>query len=361
MKTQRFISFFVGGFFLAAALASGFWPSTENPVSSTPSKPVVRVEPVKRAVVHRQVRLSGITRAARRAVLAFSLPARMERRWVKVGDHVLAGTRIARLEIRQFDNAVASARAHRAQLQAQLDQALRDRDRFATLNREQVVSVGEFERMASTVQQLTAALQAAEVDLREALRARDEADLRAPFDGTITAVHLEAGEWATPGLPVVELSGKGPVELEIDVPETIIEGLSEGQRVDVYLPFANHKRVDGRLVALARAARESGRLFPMQLWLDESDGVLPGMTAEVLLTISMHPQLLVPVNAVVNPGATQPSVFVVSGEIIREVTVSVGQLEGGAVVVNGELTDGDLIVVAGHTALTDGQQVVVQP
>lgn len=360
MRAHRIISMLVGGSLLATALAFGFWPG--HPLSDASANPdnLVQVKPVALSVVARQVRMSGITRAARRAVLAFTVPARLSARPVEVGLHVVEGQLIALLDVRQFDNAVATASARKAELQAQLTQAQRDRERFAILNKEKVVPVGEFERVAASANRLQAALEAADAGLKEARRARTEAELRAPFDGTITAVRLEPGEWAVAGLPVVEISGDGIVELEVDVPETVIGHLTEGQGVEVVLPFADGKIVPGRIAALARAALSSGQLFPMVVSLEETAGVLPGMTAEAILSVPTPPRLLVPLAAVVNPGAGRPSVFVVAGDTAREVTVELGMFTGSDVSVNGDLAAGDRVVVAGHTTLADGKQVVVR-
>ena len=37
----------------------------------------------------------------------------------------------------------------------------------------------------------------------------------APFDGMVTAVHVQPGEWGAPGLPVAELVGDGELEVVI--------------------------------------------------------------------------------------------------------------------------------------------------
>ncbi|MFH1983527.1 MAG: efflux RND transporter periplasmic adaptor subunit [Pseudomonadota bacterium] len=360
MKAGRIISTLVGLLFLGSALAFGFWPDNRKAVSAPSADTVVRVANVKESVIDRKVTLSGITRAARRAVLAFSLPARMVQRPVDVGEHVAAGDLLAVLDVRQFDNAVAAARAQKTEIAVQLAQAERDRNRFAILKKDNVVPVKDYERVAATADGLAAGLQAAEAGLQEALRARAEAELRAPFAGTITAVHREPGEWAVPGQPVVEISGDGAVELEVGVPETIIWQLAEGQPVDVILPFAEGRHLAGRIDAVARAALSSGHLFPMVVSVDEPSAVIPGMTAEVILTVSTKPRLLVPVDAVVNPGASRPSVFVVTDGRAREVTVALGVFAGDDVSVTGDLVAGDRVVVAGQTLLADGKPVVVK-
>ncbi|MGD8663007.1 MAG: biotin/lipoyl-binding protein, partial [Desulfobacterales bacterium] len=65
--------------------------------------------------------------------LSFSVPARMVERSVEVGDRVASGDVIARLDVREFDNAVNSAKAAMVELNVRLAQARRDRQRFQRL------------------------------------------------------------------------------------------------------------------------------------------------------------------------------------------------------------------------------------
>jgi RND family efflux transporter MFP subunit len=360
MKTGRIVSTLIGMSFLGTALAFGFWPHKQNQNQAQLTQSIVKVEPVTQSNIQRQIRLSGITQAARQAVLAFTVSARMEKRLVDVGTHVARGDRLAVLDVRRFDNAVASARARKSELEVRLAQAERDRQRFAVLRKDEVVPLKDFERVAADADSLTASLQAATANLQEAQRNRSEAELRAPFAGIITAVYLEPGEWATAGLPVVEISGDGPVEMEVDVPESFIEHLAIGQQVEVTLPFAANRRLTGQITAVARAALSSGRLFPLVVSLPDAASVLPGMTAEITLAVPLQARLEVPINAIVNPGSSRPTVFVLRDATARQVTVRLGVFNGDRVTVNGDLALGDHVIVAGHTMLTDGAEVVVR-
>ena len=360
MKINKIIRNLIGISFLSTALAFGFWPDTDQPPAHVIRKPMVQVSAVTADKTHRQMRLSGITRSARQAVLSFTVPARMATRLVDVGDQVASGDVVAKLDVRQFDIAVTSSKARVAELTARLAQANRDWRRLKLLNGSGAAATKDTERAATAVEALQASLQAAESRLAEARRVRSEAELKAPFSGTITAVRLEPGEWADPGRPVVALSGDSEFELEVDVPETIIGRLSVGQTVTVVLPFIRAKKLEGRLAYMARAALSSGRLFPLVVSLEPAEGLTAGLTAELILSVPTPPQLLVPVDAVINPGSSRPSIFVVKDERARRVAVELGSFTGDRVSVTGNLSVGDQVVVSGHTSLSDDTAVEVQ-
>jgi RND family efflux transporter MFP subunit len=360
MKTGKIISTLIGLSFLGTALAFGFWPERRETAITESASTIVQVETVASEQTQRKVRFSGITRAKKHAVLSFSVPARIVERPVEVGNRVAKGQVIARLDVREFDNAVDRSRAVVAELRVRQAQAGRDRQRLKRLIKDGAAATKDFERATAAADALRAALQAAEARLREARRIRSEADLKAPFGGTITAVRLEPGEWAEPGRPVVELSGDSRFELEVDVPETVIGLLNEGERVEVLLPFVGRKKLRGRVDSLARAALSSGRLFPLVVALDPAKGLTAGLTAELILTIRTEPKLLVPVSAVVNPGTSQPSLFVVENDRAYKVAVELGSFNGDRVAVSGDLSAGDRVVVSGHTTLSDGKRVEVR-
>jgi len=360
MKTGKIISTLIGLSFLGTALAFGFWPERREMAISESENTLVQVETVASELTQREIRFSGITRAKKHAVLSFSVPARMVERPVEAGDHVAKGQVIARLDVREFDNAVDRSRAVVTELRVRLAQAGRDRQRLKRLIKDGAVATKDFERATAAADALQAALKAAEARLREARRIRSEADLKPPFGGTITAVRLEPGEWAEPGRPVVELSGDSQFELEVEVPETVIGLLDEGERVDVLLPLVGRKKLQGRVDSLARAALSSGRLFPLVVALDPAEGLTAGLTAELILTIRTEPKLLVPLSAVVNPGTSQPSLFVVENNRAHKVAVELGSFNGDRVAVSGNLSAGDRVVVSGHTTLSDGKSVEVR-
>ena len=60
--------------------------------------------------------------------------------------------------------------------------------------------------------------------------------------------------------------------------------------------------------------------------------------------------------AVVNPGSTQPAVFVVADGQARRVPIDLGQVLGERVTIRGGLVAGDEVAVSGHTATTAGSE-----
>jgi len=346
---------------LCVAIAFSLWPQSRASGAVTPvdrGAQVVRVTPVEVAPLDRSLRLPGVTRAARRATLSFTVPARLADRPVEVGDTVHAGEVLATLDDREFLHAELAASAALAEVEARRAQAERDLERSERLAAARAATREELEQARAAAAALEAAQQVAEARLEDARRVRLETRLAAPFDAAVTAVHLEPGEWASPGAPVVELSGRDSLEVEVEAPETVRSRIPEGSEVSVELPFLG-LTTRGRVKAVAAAAAPGG-LFPVTIALTGTPEVVAGLAVEVALPLEAESELCVPLAAVVDPGSSRPSVFRIADGIAERVAVRPGRVIGDRITVEADLASGQMVAVAGHTSLVDGDRVEVR-
>lgn len=323
----------------------------------------VRVAEVEAAEDRRQLTFSGVTRAARRARLGLPIGGRLVARPVEVGDQVRAGQILARLDDRELTNAVTSARGALEELEARQSQKERDFERVRQLREAKAATEEELEQTASSVEALRSSIMSATARLKESERLMDETRLAAPFSGVITEVLYEPGEMVVAGSQIVALSGSGAMELEVEIPESVIPEVVKGDAAAVFLP-ALGKSVGGKIKSLGLAAAGPGRLFPVTVALPETSSLAPGMTAELTLRLAAATSLALPVEAVINPGGQSPAVFLVrqdgNGHRVHKLKVEVGSLLDHRVLVQGELAAGDRVVVGGQRGLLDGEAVEVE-
>ncbi|MDQ7784030.1 MAG: efflux RND transporter periplasmic adaptor subunit [Desulfomonilaceae bacterium] len=347
------------GAFAAGTFASRIAPPQPNPKFHGRMR-IVKAAEVQPANHVRQIRFPGVARAVRRAKLSFTLGERLISRPVDVGDHVEEGRIIAVLDDRRIANSVEEVEAALRELDARIDQILTDHTRFESLVETDAVSGVELERIVEKKRVLVASREAAEARLREAKRMLKESILKAPFSATVTEVLIQPGEFATPGAPVVVLSGDGDVEIEVEVPESSILKLSVGNPVTVDLPLAGKTGLKGKIEYLGKTALGPGRLFPVLVKLDNVSDAAPGMTAEVVFQTEEISALSVPLSAVIDPGGQSPALFTVREGKVRKVPVEVGEVVGERVTVKGDLEPNQLVVSGGHLSLLDGDSVEVR-
>jgi RND family efflux transporter MFP subunit len=328
----------------------------------------VRLASVQAASPWRSHRSFGVTRAAQRAHLAFTLGGRLTERPVALGDRIEAGHLLARLDRKPLRNGVAAARAQLAQVDAQLAQARRDAARVRTLHQRDAATAEAVERTQSGVQQLEATRSAARNGLREARRVLAEGGLTAPFAGMVTAVHFQVGEFVPPGRPVISLAGDAGIEVRLEVPESVVAQLHLEDAVSVRLPLLQGRTIEGYIERVGGEVVGPAGLFPVVVHLPttgDARAITSALTAEVTLRVRAPDALAVPVAAVVDPAGGHPRVFRVIDGLAQQVPITVGALLGeGQVVVSrsgddaiAPLSAGEVVVTGGHYALLNGDPV----
>jgi RND family efflux transporter MFP subunit len=318
--------------------------------------PVVRPELSPRTELRR---FHGFTRAKQQARLAFSVAGRLERRPVRVGQHVRAGQRLAQLDQRPLRNAVRAARASLQQASSQASQATRERRRAHQLVDANAAPARLLEQAVTASNTIDAAQRAARVNLDEALRALRETALHAPYDGTIAAVLYQPGEVIPAGHPVVVLTGSAQTEVQLDVPETVVSDLRPGQAVRVDLPLLKRAHLSAVVRSVGRAAQGSAMLFPVLVdLLPKNDPTASGLSAVVWLERPVRPRLTLPPGAISNRTGLTPSVLRVGkAKTIERVPIHVDRVVGERIAIVGPLTPSDLIVSSDRADLLPGDRV----
>lgn len=364
MKRRHLLAPVIGLALLAIALPLALTSrSTDAEAPARDAIKRVEVETAEAASVARSLRFSGITRAERRASLSFPMGGRVLERPVDLGDATVEGQVLARLDDREMTHAVAAARATVAEIKARRLQVDQEATRVQRLAENGAATTEELEQATAAASALEASADAAEARLRDAERIRGDAVLRAPFTGMVSEVPIEAGEYASAGHTVVVISGDGPVEVEIGVPESLIPSLHEGDTVEARLPFSAEREIEGRVRSVSHAGIGTGQLFPVVVSFGDQPGLDPGMTVEVVLHSRSDASVTVPLTAILNPGGSQPRLFRVRDSVVELVPVKVEQLTGERVAVSATagatVAAGDLVVVSGQGGLLDGETVEV--
>ncbi|HSM13010.1 MAG TPA: efflux RND transporter periplasmic adaptor subunit, partial [Thermoanaerobaculia bacterium] len=104
-----------------------------------------------------------------------------------------------------------------------------------------------------------------------------------------------------------------------------------------------------------------GGLFPVVVAIDDGERAGAGLAAEVVFTLAPRAELSVPLAAVIDSGSSRPSVFRIEDGVARRVAIVPGRVVGDRVTLrSADLAEGDLVAVAGQTALVEGDRVEVR-
>ena len=303
--------------------------------------------------------LFGVTRGASTALVSFTLGGRLEKRPLEIGDPVTKSAVIAQIDTKPFQNKLKAIRGSLDEVEENIRQLERDVKRSQNLFEQGAATREEVEKTGSAKDALISrqeALKAEELELRRML---DEAQLRAPINGAVTEVFLEPGEFAAPGQPIYAISGKDLIEVELEVPESVIANLKPGTQVTIDFPHLNQTDLPGSVSSVGESTLGPGRLFPVLINITPFEGLLPGMTATVHIQRELHTGISVPIEALFNPGGQESWIYKIVQNKAFKTSVSVERLRDDRVLITGDVQHGDQIITGGHFALAHGDPVIV--
>ena len=316
--------------------------------------------------------VSGIVTAVDDTRLAFEVGGTVLTVDARLGDQVDRGEVLARLDPEPFELAVRDANAALAQAIAQQQAARADYDRTSTLFEADVASRQELDRDTarrdsadSQVKATQARLDLAERDLRRSV-------LRAPFKGSISVRQIDPAMKLASGQTAFEMdSGESGLRVEVQMPETLITRVRQGDGVEVEFPSIGASPEGGQrfeaVVTEVGTRAGTGNAFPVRADLeDPPPGLRPGMTAEIHFILPRVEAdaigldgFLVPVAAVRIAQDPEFSVFLFdpATSTVQSKPVQSGGVRDNEVAILSGLQEGDIIATAGVSFLRDGQEV----
>lgn len=319
----------------------------------------VRVVTVGERGESERVSLSGVVEAQREVNFAFRTSGRMVERLVDVGDLVIAGQVIARLDPEAEQNGLRSAQAAHAAASARLVEAQANFERQATLlergftTRQRFDEAQQVLRSAeSTVDSTAAQVEIARVRLEDTVLVADAA-------GAVTARGAEPGEVVAAGRMIVQVARDDGRDAVFDVPPALLSTAPTNPLVEVALTINAAVRTTGRVREIAPQADAQTGTFRVRVGLDAvPEAMRLGSTVTGTISVGATGAIRLPASAL-TAGEGGPAVWVVSPDTRTVALRRVEVVRHGAneVTIGGGLEAGDIVVTAGVQALRPGQRV----
>ncbi|MDT8450978.1 MAG: efflux RND transporter periplasmic adaptor subunit [Wenzhouxiangellaceae bacterium] len=338
---------------IAAVFLRGVWRSGPNPKPDSPGRAaqattvtltgavpdmqITRVENVGTAEAIRSVQLFPPSAGE---VVAVNFEA---------GDHVEAGQTLLQLDARDERLALELA-------EVQLADAERTLSRYTRAGERAAFTQTQLDQAKIAVEEARIARDRAKVAL-------DDRSLEAPFDGVIGLTDLDPGDRVTTTTPVATLDDTEALLVRFEVPEAFLGQLSLGDTVRLAPWNSREPPVEARLVDIDTRVDPATRTFSVRARLDNAqERWRPGMGFRVTLELRGPEYVRVPELAL-QWGGDGAYVWVVdpAGRAHRT-PVTLIQRDQGSVLLGGDLSPGDRVVLEGVQKMAEGRLVeVVDP
>ena len=209
-----------------------------------------------------------------------------------------------------------------------------------------------------------ASLDQSRLSLQQAQYNMRNAQLTAPFDGTVTQLNLvtavsssSGGSSASTAIQVTDL---GSLQVSVNMAEVDVSKIKLGQDVALTLDALNGVDLTGKVSQIAYVGTTTSGVvnYPVIISLPNAteSGVKVGMTANVAITVDQRQGVLLVPNRAIKTQGRQKTVQVQTATDVTTKVVTIGlQNDNQAEVLTG-LNEGDAVVIGASTATTPGNR-----
>jgi RND family efflux transporter MFP subunit len=319
----------------------------------------VRTVTVERREAGTPITLTGRLEAEDEVALGFRIAGRVLENGGKLGDRVMPGQVLARLESQNELNALRAAQANLAAAQGQLTQARNHFERQDTLFKQGWATAATHDQASQALQTAQSQVDAAEAQLKSAHDLVDFTELKADAPGVITALGPRAGEVVQVGQMIVKLARQDGRDAVFDVPAQLLRTAPSDPDITVSLTDDPAVTARGRVREVAPQANPATRTFEVKVGLtNPPPAMLLGATVTGRMEMESVPVVEIPATALSKINQ-QPAVWIVdpSSHTVSMRNVDVLRYDPADVAVSSGLDTGEIVVTAGIQALHPGQKV----
>lgn len=347
----------------------------EAPEDTAPERsPITGVETAEAAVVKTPLYLetTGTVRAGTRSTLSAKTAGEVTSIRASEGERVKKGAVVATIDEEAARRRVSALEAATDEAASALEAAREEKaladatfKRYENLYREGAVTDQEFDTVrtrmgtaAHALERTRAALRRAEASLAGARIRLGHSTVQAPFDALVVEKHVDQGETAAPGTPLLTIEDTSSYTVHVRADERYLGGITPGTRTEVEVPSTG-KAYDLTVSEAVDSVDPATRTFLLKIRLP-GDGLGEGQFARVRVPVGEREVLTVPESAVVKRGQLT-GVYLVDTEGVAIFTlIRAGKARAGRVEVLSGLNPGDRVITKGVERAVDGGVVEAQ-
>ena len=270
-----------------------------------------------------------------------SMPVRIDRIFVEIGDYVKAGTKLVQMD----ESSLVQAETQFKNIEIEFN-------RIDELYKVGGVSKSAWDAANTNLQISTTSLK----------NLKENTQLVSPVSGIVTARNYDNGDMYAGGQPVLVVEQISPVKLLIHVSESHYTKVKKGMQADVKLDVYGDEIFAGTVSLIHPSIDPNTRTFTVEVKLANQDSrVRPGMSANIRLNFGSSESVVVPDMAVVKqPGTGDRYVYVYSNGKAVYRKVELGRRLDTEYEVLAGLGGNEKVIVGGQNRLNDGSIVKEQ-
>ena len=272
--------------------------------------------------------------------IAFEIPGKINEIYVDVGDSVLKGQVLAKLDDRE-----AIAQLNQAQASYNLSKQVLDR--FEDLRKQGHISIQDLDKAKSDFIIAKSQYEFYKVKL-------EQTNLISPFNGVIQGRFLDTGTVINSGKPILEIIDSNHVEAHISIPTIYLEDMQLQEEYNFEFDGEIIKATFSKLAPMSPGGSNSRlAIFKFNKFFN------PGSIANLQLKISKEARgTWVPLKSLSQSDQGLWTIYTIDTKntVVRDI-VEIIYFEDNYAFVNGTIKDGDLVVLGGASKVIEGKKI----
>jgi HlyD family secretion protein len=360
-----------GGFGGPGGFGGGFGGGPRMPMT-------VETAAVKRADMSSQILVVGNLIGAATVEAVAKVSGRLDDVFVRLGDGVAKGQKLAKVEdrelleqIKQAEASYEVAQATIRQREADLRLAQTNLDRAKNLHDRQLIPKQNYDDADARYAAAVAQLDLARAQFTQSQARLDELKINlanttivSPVSGFVGKRTLDPGAWVTPNSSFISLVDIRMVRLVANVVEKDLRRIRQGLEASVEVDAFPGEKFKGSIAHIAPILDPATRTAQIEVEIQNPQFRLkPGMYAKVSFTVEHRENVLVvPTTALVDVAGSR-GVFKPDkndqGDIAAFKKIEVGLIDTNHVEVSSGLSEGETVITTGAGALRQNDRIVL--
>jgi len=306
--------------------------------------------------------LTGTVSANQTATVSPKVNGQVQSIFADVGQAVAAGAVLAQIDPTDLQNQLAGIQAQAAGARASVAKDQADLQRNQALYASGAVAKATLDQYKLNLAKDQSQLDYYQSQITSLQQQIQETSITSPVDGVVATKTVTIGEQVSSQSVLFTVVQINPVQVTVDVPDSLIAAVHPGTAARVTVPELGTKTFAGTVVHTSPVLDATSHGYPVQIEVQNpGSSMLPGMTATVVFTgLHRQPGIVIPVQAVLEtPQGSE--VFTVENGVAHLHVIQLGAVSSDQAVVESGLTQGDQVVINGESLLSDGSRVKVVP
>lgn len=288
------------------------------------------------------------------------------RRWyVDIGARVKKRQLLAVIASPEIDQQLAQTRGTLAAAEANLRLSEETARRYTELKQTNAVSQQDVDNAVGSLHANQATVQAQQANVRQLEQLQSFEQVRAPFDGVVTARNIDVGDLITSGTtatPLFSVVQAHKLRVYVNIPEVSAHAVNPGLTADLALAEFPNDHFTGKVIRTADAIEMTTRTLLAEIEVDNPSGtLLPGAYAQVSLKIpARQDTYILPIGVLMFRKNGLHVATVVNGHVVMK-QIFAGRDFGDRIEVLRGLTGDEQVIMNPLDSITTGDPVKVAP